>query len=90
LNPGLVILDLSMPVMNGLEAARALQLTMPHVPLLMFTSNNVAVMEKEARSAGIFAVISKSDADAPQQLLAHAKTASWVGRGRDSGRCMKD
>jgi CheY-like chemotaxis protein len=35
LNPGLVILDLSMPVMNGLEAARALQLTMPHVPLLM-------------------------------------------------------
>lgn len=33
LNPGLVILDLSMPVMNGLEAARALQLTMPHVPL---------------------------------------------------------
>jgi CheY-like chemotaxis protein len=29
LNPGVVILDLSMPVMNGLEAARALQLIMP-------------------------------------------------------------
>jgi hypothetical protein len=24
--------------MNGLEAARALQLTMPHVPLMMFTN----------------------------------------------------
>jgi len=46
LNPGVVILDLSMPVMNGLEAARALRLTMPHVPLLMFTNNNVAAMEK--------------------------------------------
>jgi CheY-like chemotaxis protein len=73
-NPSLVILDLSMPVMNGLEAARALQLTMPHVPLLMFTSNNVAAMEKEARSAGIFAVISKSDVDASRQLVAHANT----------------
>jgi CheY-like chemotaxis protein len=73
LNPGLVILDLSMPVMNGIEAARALQLMMPHVPLLMFTNNTVAAMEKEARSAGISAVISKSDANASLQLVAHAK-----------------
>jgi CheY-like chemotaxis protein len=74
LNPGLVILDLSMPIMNGLEAARVLQLTMPHVPLLMFTNNAGAGMEKEARSAGIFAVLSKSDANSSQQLVAHAKT----------------
>jgi two-component system chemotaxis response regulator CheY len=73
LNPGLVILDLSMPVMNGLEAARALQLTMPHVPLLMFTNNSGAAMEKEARHAGIFAVVSKSDANSLQQLMVHAK-----------------
>jgi CheY-like chemotaxis protein len=37
--PGLIILDLSMPVMNGLEAARELKVLMPHVPLLMFTNN---------------------------------------------------
>jgi CheY-like chemotaxis protein len=36
--PGLIILDLSMPVMNGLDAARELKLLMPHVPLLMFTN----------------------------------------------------
>ncbi len=74
LKPGLVILDLVMPVMNGLEAARALQLTMPHLPLLMFTNNNGAAMEKEARAAGIFAVISKSDVNASRLLVAHAKT----------------
>jgi len=74
LNPRLVILDLSMPVMNGLEAARALHLTMPHIPLLMFTSNGGTAIEEEARSAGIFAVISKSEADASRQLVAHAKT----------------
>jgi CheY-like chemotaxis protein len=79
LNPGLVILDLSMPVMNGMEAAQALQLTMPHIPLLMFTNNNVAAMKKEARSAGISAVISKSDADASRQLVAHAKRLLGLG-----------
>jgi two-component system chemotaxis response regulator CheY len=52
-NPGLVILDLSMPVMNGLEAARALQIAMPQIPLLMFTTHSGVVMEKEARAAGI-------------------------------------
>ena len=73
LHPGLVILDLSMPVMNGFEMARALQLTMPQVPLLMFT-NNASAAADEARQAGIFAVVSKSDANSSQQLIAYAKT----------------
>ncbi len=32
--PSLIILDLSMPVMNGLDAARELKVLMPDVPLL--------------------------------------------------------
>jgi CheY-like chemotaxis protein len=71
--PGLIILDLSMPVMNGLDAARKLKVLMPHVPLLMFTNNAGGIVEKEARSAGISAVISKSDTDGLKQLLASAK-----------------
>ena len=74
LKPSLIILDLSMPVMNGLEAARALKVLMPHVPLLMFTNNAGAPIEREARSAGIFAVVSKSDSDSSQQLVAHARS----------------
>jgi CheY-like chemotaxis protein len=71
--PGLIILDLSMPVMNGLEAARELKVLMPHVPLLMFTNNAGGIVEKEASSAGISAVVSKSDTDSLKQLLARAK-----------------
>jgi CheY-like chemotaxis protein len=71
--PGLIILDLSMPVMNGLDAARALKLLMPHVPLLLFTNNSGGIVEREAHSVGIAAVVSKSDSDALEQLLAHAK-----------------
>ena len=71
--PSLIILDLSMPVMNGLQAARELKVLMPHVPLLMFTNNAGEIVDAEARSAGISAVICKFDPNASRQLLSHAK-----------------
>jgi CheY-like chemotaxis protein len=55
-HPDLVVLDLSMPVMNGLEAARTLKVTMPSLPLLMFTNHIGSVMEDEAKAAGITTV----------------------------------
>ena len=71
--PNLIILDLSMPVMNGLDAARELKILMPHVPLLMFSNHAKAIVENEALSAGIFAVVCKSDSDSSKQLVAHAR-----------------
>ena len=79
LQPDAVILDLQMPVMNGLEAARVLKLLMLHVPLLMFTNNAGAAMEKEARSAGISAVVCKSDSDSSTRLVAHARELLGLG-----------
>jgi DNA-binding NarL/FixJ family response regulator len=61
LNPDLVILDLSMPGMDGLAAARELNRTQPAVLLLMFTTFNSPNLEKEAMAAGCAGVISKSD-----------------------------
>jgi two-component system response regulator FimZ (fimbrial Z protein) len=70
LRPDLVVLDLAMPVMNGLEAARTLKATMPFLPLLMFTNNVGSIMEQEARAAGIAAVVCKSES--AEKLLFHA------------------
>ena len=84
LNPSLIILDLTMPVMNGLEAARRLKVLMPHTPLLMFTNHAAGMVENEARSAGISALVCKADSDATRQLLAHAKAI--VGDGADPPR----
>jgi len=61
LKPDLVLLDFSMPVMNGLEAARELKRLLPTVPLLMYTNYGTNYLEKEALSAGVTAVVSKSD-----------------------------
>jgi len=61
LHPDVIILDLAMPEMNGLQAARVLKRIMPTIPLLMFTSYPVPSLEKEAASAGIRRVVSKSD-----------------------------
>ena len=57
--PDLIILDLCMPEMNGLEAATVLQKTMPQVPLFMVTSHHSRDVESQAASVGICAVFSK-------------------------------
>ena len=60
LRPDLVVLDLSMPVLNGLEAARSLQKTMPEVPLMLYSLHADNTVEIEARAIGFRAVLSKS------------------------------
>jgi len=61
LKPDVIVLDLAMPVMNGLEAARELTRVLPCVPLLMVTSYETAHLRQEALSAGVRTVMSKSD-----------------------------
>jgi two-component system chemotaxis response regulator CheY len=60
LQPDLIVMDLSMPVMNGIEAARALKALMPMVPVIMFSEYGDVLSEQEAESAGVSAVVSKS------------------------------
>jgi DNA-binding NarL/FixJ family response regulator len=71
LNPDLVVTDLSMPVMNGLEEARVLKQLMPDVPVIIYTAYSDPYIEKELRAAGASAVISKSAGIAT--LMANAR-----------------
>ena len=61
LHPDLVVLDLSMPVMNGIEAAHALRRFVPETPIVVFSECSDVLSEQEARSEGISALVSKAD-----------------------------
>ena len=63
MHPDLIVLDLSMPVMNGMQAAQALHKIMPSVPLIMFTSFITQNLEQEALAAGIGRVVGKESTD---------------------------
>lgn len=60
--PDVIVLDLSMPVMNGLTAARFLKNIVPRAHLILFTFLADLLSPDDLRSAGISAVVSKSEA----------------------------
>ena len=63
LRPDLVILDFSMPRMNGLQAARTIHTAAPGIPLILFSIHGAeAHMISEFQSAGFRGVVPKSTA----------------------------
>ena len=61
LAPDLIVLDLRMPVMDGLAAARELKRLFPQTPLMMLTCYHSSAAESEALASGVTAVFSKPD-----------------------------
>lgn len=59
LHPDLIVLDLSMPEMNGLDAACELRRMLPNVPLIMYSAYEGSVSEKQVRRVGIAEIVSK-------------------------------
>ncbi|HMJ23406.1 MAG TPA: response regulator transcription factor [Terriglobales bacterium] len=62
-HPDLIVMDLAMPVLNGIEASRVLKRLMPETPLLLFTTFTDASIKKVALAAGVHAVVDKSEAN---------------------------
>ena len=60
LHPDLIMLDLSMPVMNGIEAACALKGLLPMTPIIVFSDYSDVFSEREARKTGVAALVSKT------------------------------
>jgi DNA-binding NarL/FixJ family response regulator len=60
LSPDIVILDLVMPVMNGLDAARQIAAIAPETITLLFTMQETARVTTAAQKAGIREILSKS------------------------------
>jgi DNA-binding NarL/FixJ family response regulator len=61
LHPDVVILDLQMPVMNGLDAARQISILFPGTVMVMVTMHCSEQLRKDAEAVGILDVVSKYD-----------------------------
>lgn len=59
LHPDLIILDESMPRMDGLHAARILHSANRDVPIILFTLHAETISSSEACAAGVALVVSK-------------------------------
>ena len=62
--PDLIILDMSMPVLNGMQAARELKKILPDVPIILFTQHEHMSRVIVNSDRTVDRVVSKSDADA--------------------------
>ena len=76
LKPDLIILDLIMPVMNGLDAAPLLKQLLPDTLIILFTQQDGSEVERLAQAAGIDAIVSKSQVASELVLKARALLAS--------------
>jgi len=59
-SPDLVVMDLAMPRINGLDASRTLKKSQHPPQIVLFTSHKGVVTESDAHRAGLSAVIDKA------------------------------
>ncbi len=73
LKPDVMVLDMSMPEMDGIAAAKILKATMPALPIIMFTNfAEDQFLKREVLDAGITQVVSKPNSQALVQAVREA------------------
>jgi two-component system invasion response regulator UvrY len=62
IEPDLVIMDLSMPDISGIDAMKAIHRRQPDLPVVFLTAHADPGVEKEARNAGASGFLAKGSA----------------------------
>src|ERR1700680_172567 len=62
LKPDVVVLNVTMPVLNGFEAAREIKTTLPESAIVILSSNADQRFVEEAKKIGVRAYVAKSRA----------------------------
>lgn len=66
-SPDLIILDITMPVLNGLDAARQIRKSLPQTPILILSVHKSKQLVEEAMKIGARGYVTK--AEAGQKLM---------------------
>ena len=88
LKPDVILLDVSMPEMNGLDAARLIRKQTPESQILIISQNDAELMQQKALDVGARAFIQKSRVS--QELVkALEELTGEKGNGRQSVRAER-
>jgi len=60
--PDVVIMDITMPVMNGLEAARQIARAQPQIPIILFSLHVSDDLYRHLQTDGVRGAVAKADA----------------------------
>jgi DNA-binding NarL/FixJ family response regulator len=61
LKPDIVLMDFTMPVMDGLEASQEILRTFPELPILMLSTHRLDALANAAREFGLRGFITKTE-----------------------------
>ncbi|MGB8543610.1 MAG: response regulator transcription factor [Candidatus Acidiferrales bacterium] len=64
LKPDIVLMDFTMPVMDGLEASHRILRTFPDIPILMLSTHRLDTLANAAREIGLRGFITKNESGA--------------------------
>lgn len=81
LQPVIVIMDMEMPVMDGLTAARKMRTLAPDSKVIILTIHEDEITRRQAREAGAAGFVSKHADDAV--LLNAVRTLAYSSRTKD-------
>ena len=76
LKPDVVVLNVSMPVLNGFEAAREIRATLPKSAIVILSSHADETFVREAKNIGVRAYVAKTRAG---EALVKAVEAAVLG-----------
>ena len=82
LRPELVIMDVTMPVLGGIEATRRLHAAHPDLPIVILTMHDEEALREEALRAGASAFLSK---DSSMQEVVATAIATAAGEALSAG-----
>ena len=73
-NPDVVLMDLRMPVMGGLEASRQIKQEMPNIQVVILTAYDDPALKEDAVTAGVYAYLVKG---CPPRMLGEVTLQAW-------------
>jgi DNA-binding NarL/FixJ family response regulator len=90
LKPDLILLDFSMPNMNGVEVASVLKKTLPDAHIVVFTMFDDAVGSRLRSAVGVDVVIPKSEGlTGLVKVVQHLMGTTGMIKGQAKTECQK-